>query len=154
MKGGGTHRAGWLILAGAGALIFSGGAGKCWGAWGPGLPDLSLSVTCAGVTASITTSVYAEPLALVTDSATIFGRVGPIRSWGLSVVPMTAATTAWTVRLQGSNDNAVWTDLGAYDWQQGSGGGMVWFDHRTVKRARLYVSRLSGVLTATAYGEP
>jgi hypothetical protein len=123
-------------------------------AWGPGMPEITMSVTCAGVSGSVSTSVYAQSWIEVSGTATQFGTTGPLRKWGLQVVPMTAATTGWTIKLQGSNDDATWEDLLSLDWQQKPSGGMAWCDHRPVKRVRLRVSRVTGTLTATAYGEP
>lgn len=72
----------------------------------------------------------------------------------MQATPMTAATTGWTVKVQGSNDDATWQEIGRLDWQDNNGGGMTWMSHKTCKRVRVWVSRVSGTLTATLYGEP
>jgi len=129
-------------------------AGKAQ-AYGPPMPYLSFSLTCTGATASISVSHYVDAYTQYDGTTTAYVTVGPIKTWSVSIVEMTAATVDWTAKLQVSNDDATWWDLMIVDSRNVLASSMTWADHRTARRARLYVTRIAtGTLTGTAYGEP
>ena len=142
----------------AGLLLL---AGSVQAATPPLFPTLMIGSAAAVATASVSVSVYADTDQVITISATAFHSHGPIREWSIQAAMTGSATGYWTVDLEVSNDDAVWTRILRHTSsgpaaEQAASGSMVWANHRTARRARLNLSSVGAGchVTATAYGEP